>query len=929
MRGHHSLKFRLVVIICLITILSTFILSQTASSLSRGQIESDQNALLEEVVNGMASRLAQDMNTRAAEIRLLTRMESIRDPNVSLEEKRQIFEEMKAAYPYYAWIGITDAEGNILSGTDGLLVGKNVGKREWFIEGSKGLHFGDAHDAFLLAKLMPKPKWDDLPLRLVDVSAPVVNDQGELLGVICGHLSLDWAFEARKGLLDNIAEQNVDLVVLNDSGKVLMGTPQLPSLEVDLSHLRFWSELGKQRAQPLVEPWPDGKRYLTVAVQESSYKAYTGMGWSLVARKRESLAFAPAKTISNTILGIGLVTALLLGFFIPLYISRQLTPLEELSNAAEQVRREDLGTPIPQVQGNDEIATFSRSLTALVTSLQEQNQELKLTNRVFEESGQGIVVTDISGQIVRVNRAFTEITGYTAGEVLGQNPSLLASGRHDKGFYQAMWETVSNNGFWRGEIWNRNKQGELYPEWLTVTAIRDDEGEVSHYIGLFTDISEKKAYEDKLLHLANYDALTNLPNRNLLQEHIQGAIEQSAASGSQLALLFIDLDKFKHINDTMGHPAGDSILQEVAGRFLSHIGRGHTLARWGGDEFVQLIPGGDAIAATRAAQQVLDTLKRPFELDGNLYHLNASIGIALYPNDSQSVEGLLRCADTAMFQAKQEGESHYQLYESEMNTSVERFLMLDNALRLALRMEGQGLSLCYQPQFSTDGSTITGAEALLRWNHPEMGFISPADFVPIAENSKQINKLGRWVINTAMRQFKQLLDEGCPPITLSINCSPQQLVDDDFAADLRDATQRNNIPSRLIRLEVTESALMSDEVRVTTILGNLRAQGYTISIDDFGTGFSCLHYIQKIHPDEIKVDKSFVDSIETDEDSRNIISFTVGLAQSMNMEVVAEGVESEEQLALLKRYGEITIQGYLYSKPLPFEEFRARLKRKG
>ncbi len=929
MRGHHSLKFRLVVIICLITILSTFILSQTASTLSRGQIESDQNALLREVVNSMASRLAQDMNTRAAEIRLLTRMESIRDPKVSLEVKRQIFEEMKAAYPYYAWIGITDVEGNILSGTDGLLVGKNVGQREWFTEGSKGLHFGDAHDAFLLAKLMPKPQWDDLPLRLVDVSAPVVDDQGQLLGVICGHLSLDWAFEARKSLLDNLAEQHVDLVVLNDSGKVLMGTPKLPSLQVDLSHLRSWSELGKHGAQPLVEEWPDGQRYLTVAVEESSYKAYTGMGWSLVARKGEALAFAPATTISNTILGIGLVTALLLGLFILLYIGRQLRPLEQLSDAAERIRREDLTTPIPRLEGRDEIATFSHSLTALVSSLQEQNDELKLTNRVFEESGQGIVVTDAGGTIVRVNRAFTEITGYTLGEALGNKPSILASGRHDQAFYQAMWETVNKCGFWRGEIWNRNKQGELYPEWLTVTAIRDDAGAISHYIGLFTDISEKKAYEDKLLHLANYDALTNLPNRNLLQEHIQGAIEQSAASGGQLALLFIDLDRFKHINDTMGHPAGDSILKEVAGRFLAHLGRGHTLARWGGDEFVQLIPGGEAISATRAAQQMLDTLKRPFELDGNLYHLNASIGIALYPNDSQSVEGLLRCADTAMFKAKQEGESHYQLYESEMNTSVERFLMLDNALRLALRLGGQGLSLNYQPQFSSDGRTITGAEALLRWNHPELGPISPADFIPVAENSKQITQLGQWVINTAMRQFKQLLDEGCPPITLSINCSPQQLVDEGFAGGLREATQRNNIPSRLIRLEVTESALMSDELRVTTILGNLRALGYTISIDDFGTGFSCLHYIQKIHPDEIKVDKSFIDAIETDEDSRNIIAYTIGLARSMGMEVVAEGVETEAQLALLKRHGEVTIQGYLYSKPLPFEELRERLLRKG
>lgn len=922
MHSRYSLKFRLTIIIGLITVISTALVGHLASRYSQEQIQTDQSALLQEVVNNMASRLGQDMNTRAGEILFLTRMDMIRDPDVSLAKKRRIFEEMKAAYPYYAWLGITDDKGNIVAGTEGLLEGKNVAKREWFQQGIKGLHFGDAHDAFLLARLMPKPKWDDLPLRLVDVSAPVLDEQGKARGVICGHLSLDWAFEAREALLDNISGQGIDLVVLNDKGRVLMGTPGLPSLKVDLSQLKSLSSLEKGAGAPLVERWPDGKRYLTVATRESTYKAFSGMGWSLIARKDEAQAYAPAHRIGNAILAMGLVTAIFLGVFIWLYIKRQLKPLELISSTAERIRTGDMTTEIPKIKGDDEIAIFSRSLSELVGSLVQKNEQLRLSNRVFEESAEGIVITDPKGTILRVNRAFCEITHYAEDEVIGRNPSILGSGRHDREFYNQMWKTVTETGIWRGEIWNRNKIGVVYPEWLTITALRDEKGEISHYIGLFTDITEKKVYEEKLLHLANYDPLTNLPNRNLLQAHIQSAIDDSLAAEGELALLFIDLDKFKHINDTMGHPAGDLILQEVARRFLTKTGAGHTLARWGGDEFVLLIPGGDALQASKAAKQLLDCLVRPFELDGAMYHISASVGIALCPADSTSVEGLLRCADTAMYKAKQRGENQYQLYESTMNSSVERFLMIDNAMRLALRKGGDELSLVYQPQFDLSGRNISGAEVLLRWNSAELGIVGPEEFIPIVEDSKQINQLGRWVFDTALQQFREYLDRGLPEITLSINCSPHQLIDENFTAIVNAAASRCNIPPRLIRLEVTESAIMSDEERVLRALGRLRDLQYSISVDDFGTGFSCLHYIQRLRPDEIKVDKSFVQTADMDKDSRSIVSFTVGLAHSMGIEVVAEGVETPQQLNVLQALGsDITVQGYLYSKPLTFDAF--------
>ncbi|MCU7836668.1 MAG: EAL domain-containing protein [gamma proteobacterium symbiont of Taylorina sp.] len=919
-----SLKLRLTFFICTFTILSTILLSHFVSQYSSEQIIKDQGLLLKEVALSMANRLGQDMNTRSAEIEFLAHMELIRNPSTPLEQKLKIFEDMKRAYPYYAWLGMTDDKGNILTGTDGLLIGKNVFKRTWFIEGSKGLHFGDAHDAFLLAKLMPKPKWDDLPLRLVDVSAPILDKQGNLLGVICGHLSVDWAFEARIRMLGNLSKDSVDLIVLNKEGKVLMGTPSLPSLEVDLSALQSWQDINKDN-DAIVETWPDNQNYLTAGVSKTAFRSRLNMEWSIIARKLELEALEPAFKVKERIYFIGILTSIVLGILIWLFIGRQLKPLENVSRAAEKIQRADINADsIPHLEGNDEIATFARSLTSLVTSLQSRNEELMLTNRIFEESGQGILITDKNQKIIRVNKSFTEITKYTAEEIKGKTPTVLASGKHDDAFYKQMWKSLLEYGIWSGEVWNRNKQGKIYPEWLNLNILKNDKGEVTHYIALFDDITEKKEYEQKLIHLANYDVLTSLPNRNLLQEHIRGSIEQIEASDGELALLFIDLDKFKHINDTMGHSAGDNILQEVAGRFLNVISSSQTLARWGGDEFVVLLPGVDAIHAKQTGQKLIDTLTRSFIIDSASYHITASVGIALFPSDSRSVDGLLRCADTAMYKAKKEAENTCQLYESEMNESVQQFLRIDNAIRQSLRNNGEGLSLVFQPQYTIDGKQIIGAEALIRYQDPEFGIISPGEFIPIVEETRQIIQLGNWIIEQAIKQFKEVIDH-CHLITLSINCSTQQILSDNFISHLVDTTRKYDVPSKFIRIEVTESAIMSDEQKASNVLKKARALGFSVSIDDFGTGFSCLHYIQKIHPDEIKVDQSFVQLSDVDEDSKNIILFTVGLAKSMEIDIVAEGVETQAQLDILKLMGDMTIQGYLYSKPITFDELKRLL----
>jgi len=920
-----SLKFRLVVIIALMALVSALVLSQISSGLSRAQIERDQGTILRNTAGRMASRLSQDMSTRANEITFLTNLQRIKDPGVPLAEKKALLEQVKANHPFYAWIGMTDAEGTILIGTDDLLVGKSVAKREWFLEGSRGLHFGDAHDAFLLAKIMPKPKWDDLPLRLVDVSAPVVDAQGKLIGVICGHLSLDWAFEARQRMMHELNDPNIDLLVLNEAGKVLMGTPALPSLAVDLSGLIAQQQAASHGDHPYVVQWPDGRRYLTELVAESGFRNYRGMGWSVIARKPADIAFAPALELTETILAVGGVAVLLFAFVLWFILQRSLRPLENIAAVADRIRNDDLSMPIPDLKGNGEIAVFARSLTSLVASLQDKNEELRLAERMFSESGQGIMVTDGERTIVRVNRAFTHVTGFEAEEAIGQKPSLLRSGRHDRAFYDRMDDSLHNYGFWRGEIWNRNRAGNIYPEWLTINTLRNNEGEVCHYIAMFDDITEKKGYEERLVHLANYDLLTHLPNRHLLQSQLDNAIATAEKNEQSVALLFVDLDLFKNINDTLGHPAGDRVLEEVAKRFRQQIGEQQTLARWGGDEFVVLAPNSDNYTAAELANRLIATTDEPYLIDGQKYHIGLSCGIAMFPTDGVEGASLLRFADVAMYEAKREGSNRYRFYEHSMNDKVERFMRYDALLRRSVESGLDEFELLYQPQFDYSGSRILGVEALIRWNHPELGRVSPAEFIPVAEKTGMIYPIGRWVIDSACAAHVELNRDAAEPVTMSINISALQLQDQELCDHLCATASRYGIAHSALILEVTESAIIDNEEQATQTLTRLRDEGFNISIDDFGTGYASLHYIQKFRPNEIKVDRSFIATMLDDQDSLNIVKFTLGLSQTMAIDAVAEGVETREQQAMLQTIGEPRIQGYLLGKPMPLAQVKERL----
>lgn len=484
-----------------------------------------------------------------------------------------------------------------------------------------------------------------------------------------------------------------------------------------------------------------------------------------------------------------------------------------------------------------------------------------------------------------------------------------------------MWDSLVQQGHWHGEIWNKHKSGHIYPEWLTIYCLKDDQGITTHYLAIFDDITEKKEYEKRLVHLANYDSLTQLPNRHLLEQQANTMLSRAGDVQQSVALIFIDLNKFKNINDTLGHPMGDSVLKEVALRFLARIDEQVVLSRWGGDEFVLALPCQSDEDALQLTKRLADTLQRPFVLNGEPYHISMSAGIAMYPQHGKTVDELLRCADTAMYRAKHEGTTFYRFYDRSMNADIEHFLRIENALQHTLQQNYQGLSLAFQPQLSADGSRVLGAEVLVRWRHPDLGQVSPATFIPIAEETGQIHRLGHWIWQETIRSFVVLRQQISTPLQLSMNLSAHQLHDKGLPGLLTQACHDAGIDPAMLMLEVTETAIMSDEIKIVNNLLALKQAGFRISIDDFGTGYSCLNYIQKIRPSEIKVDQSFVGRMLSDPDSRSIIEFTYRLASSLEIEIVAEGVETEAHRQALVEIGPFVMQGYHFSKPVPLPDF--------
>ena len=567
-----------------------------------------------------------------------------------------------------------------------------------------------------------------------------------------------------------------------------------------------------------------------------------------------------------------------------------------------------------------------RGVGSDITERKRTEDALRLSALFFDNTREGVIISDLNARILSVNPAFSAITGYTEAEVLGQNPRLLQSGRQDRSFFQSLWASLLEVGHWQGELWNRRNNGEIYPEWLSISTARDNDGKPSRYVAVFSDISQIKQSAEKLEHLAHYDALTQLPNRLLLFSRLQHCIEQAQRNQTMLALLMLDLDHFKDVNDSFGHLAGDELLQQVAQRLNARLREADTICRLGGDEFTVLL---EKITqpedAARVANDIIAALSEPWHLaNGAEVRIGVSVGISLYPAHGQSAETLLQQADTSLYQAKAEGRGRFKYFSEDLTHTVRA--RIDMEVRLRRALEHNELRVYYQPQVDIASGRVVGAEALVRWQDPVEGLIAPGRFIRVAEETGLITPIGNWVLQQTCRQGQRWLAAGLPPLRLAVNLSAHQFLHSNIGQVVAEALAQSGFPAARLELELTESALMERESEAIEILGQLRALGVQLAIDDFGTGYSSLAYLKRFPLDILKIDKRFVDDLAHDPDDQAIATTIIAMAHALRLKALAEGVETQAQLDFLQAQGCDMYQGYLFSPPLPTEKFEQLLR---
>ena len=562
-----------------------------------------------------------------------------------------------------------------------------------------------------------------------------------------------------------------------------------------------------------------------------------------------------------------------------------------------------------------------------ITQRKNAESQLRIAARVFEHSGEAIVVTDSQSNILTINDSFTRITGFQVNEAVGRKIGrLLSSGRHSPAFYQQMWEKLTEKGYWQGEIWNKRKNGEIYPEWLSINRVNDvKDGSDDVYVAVFSDITNLKDSQRQIEFLATHDTLTQLPNRSLFQDRLNYALSQARLNNSKVALLFLDLDNFKVVNDTLGHDAGDELLVQAADRLRSIVRDVDTVARLGGDEFTIVLPDYSIAEAERFTYQILNELSIHFDIFDRKVFVSASVGAAFYPDDSDDGQGLLKAADTAMYRAKDSGRNRMQLFRSEHRVHLLKEAAIESALREALYKNE--LTMVYQPQFdAVDSDIIVGAEALVRWTDKTLGPVSPAEFIPVAEKTGLITELGNFVENKVLSQIMEWKNSGLIVPCISINASAFSFREKDYILLLKSKLEQHDLKASSIKIEITEGALLSNSAAQKETIEQMRTAGLEFSVDDFGTGYSSLSYLKNLPISELKVDKSFVDGLGKDSSDEEISRAILSMARALHLRTVAEGVETQDQLAWLRKEGCDVIQGYLLAKPLSPSDFKTLIK---
>ncbi len=666
-----------------------------------------------------------------------------------------------------------------------------------------------------------------------------------------------------------------------------------------------------------------------------------GLDWIVASSVYEEEIFQPLTELGEVIAFIvifALVLIVPLSFFLGASITRPLSRLTQQMNLASEG---DLSV-IAEENALGEIGLLGQHFNHYIKRLLQANQKIRseITDRIqaeqqlivfrkaLENTVEGIYITDPAGTIIIVNRAVSEITGYTPDEVIGKTPLLWKSGTHTPSFYRLLWETLHQTGCWTGEIWNRRKNGETFPQALSISSIFNESGETTHYVAVFHDITASKQQEDKIKHQAYHDALTGLPNRALANDRISVSIAHVKRSGTKLAVLFLDLDNFKNVNDTLGHDWGDQLLLQVANRLASMVREEDTVARLGGDEFLILVA---AISTEKTAvditQRLMKSLAAPFHLAGTEIFLSASIGVAFYPQDGETAGALTKNADIAMYQAKARGKNSYHLFTSDLSDRIFFLQQLENNLRQAVA--NREFTVFFQAKVDPLLGEITGAEALVRWQQQDGTIVNPADFIPLAEETGLILALGEQVLELSCEAIRMLNRLGYTNLSIAVNLSPHQFSQANLVKRILEILEEYGVPSSQLELEITETTMMTNLAKTVDTLNQLVTAGIDISIDDFGTGYSSLYYLKQFPIKTLKIDRSFIKDIADDPNTAQLVETIILMAHNLGIEVVAEGVESKEQLDWLTGCGCELIQGYYYSKPLPLEAFLTFLQKGG
>ncbi len=925
----HSLVAQISYAFALMSLVLSVVLGYYAADMSRSQIEQEQGEDFVRRAKSIVDVMNRSMFERYREMQIVASLDDIRNPLVSIDKKRAVLEQLQVNFDAYAWIGICDPQGKGRVGTSHYLEGVDLSKRPWCTHGQEKPYVGDVHDALKLAKLLPNPSGGKI--YLVDVAAPIHDAQGVLQGVLCGHIFWSWA----ENMLNSKQEKGIEILLLSRDGLVLAG-PEAHSRPLSDFAPNTWQEINDSQVRDdyLLDTWQNGKRYLVGHAHDVGYRDYPGLGWVAVVRQDAEQAFAPALALQRRILGVGLALGVLFMLIGAVMARRIARPITLIAQAADKVAAGTLEYNVSPQVGNGEVAHLSQAIHTMVKHLTQEIRErqkaeaqLQLSAAVFANNTEGIVITDAHNNIVRVNSAFCRISGYSEQEVLGKNPRIFASGKMSASFYQSMWHDFLRENGWRGEIWNKHKNQEVHPEWLILSVVRDEAGKVMNHIAIYSDITERKREEERIQFLATHDMLTELPNRYLLMDRLTQALGFAQHHQVKVGVMFIDLDHFKNINDSLGHDVGDVLLKQVADR-IRHCLRTHdTLARLGGDEFVVILPEmRSEREAAFLAEKILEHFADKFTVKTYQLSITPSIGISIYPDDGEGSLTLLRNADMAMYRAKAAGRNTLEFYLPEMTLNITERLQLEMQLRYAI--EKHELFLVYQPQVDTVTHRMTGMEALLRWQHPTLGVVSPTRFIPIAEESGLIVDIGDWVLHEACMQGRIWQAQGYDVVPIAVNVSGVQFKRGQLIDRLKAILQETRFPPHLLEIEMTESVLMELGESSLHLVESLKSLGVSLALDDFGTGYSSLSRLKLFPLDFLKVDQSFVRDIHTDPDDAAIVRAVIGMAHEMKMQVTAEGVENKAQLDFLQALHCEKCQGYLFSEPVLPQEIESFLHRK-